>query len=154
MKKHWLLSIIVASAFILLSVLWYFSVHEGPITTITLRGPDGETVVVHSEIADEAAERQLGLMERKRVRAGHGMLFVFDQEDMLMFWMKNTLVPLDILFFDEEGIFVSRRSMEPCREEKCPAYSSIGKAAFALEVNRSEPLTKGVGEGWILEYSR
>ena len=60
---------------------------------------DGKSVTV--EIADNEARREYGLMYRKELGANSGMLFVFEFEDMQNFWMKNTLIPLSIGYFDK-----------------------------------------------------
>lgn len=63
-----------------------------------------------------------------------GMLFVFDTAQERSFWMKNTLMPLDILFFAANGTFVSWQRMDPCKADPCPSYYSNGSAQYALEV--------------------
>lgn len=126
-------------------------VHEREI--VLLRAPDGRTVQLSVEIADDDPERARGLMERAHLPAGGGMLFVFDEASVRSFWMKHTLIPLDILFFDADGLFVSRAAMEPCTADPCALYPSAAPARYALEVNRGEPLTAAVGTGWTIERS-
>ncbi len=150
------LAIIVLLVFLIvllgLSVLRLSSVEtvlrEG---VVVLTGPAGERVTIAVEIADDPGERQAGLMFRSALPAGAGMLFVFPDDAERSFWMKNTLIPLDILFFDPAGRFVSRATMEPCDADPCPTTLSLGAARYALEVNRGEARTAAVGEGWFLE---
>jgi uncharacterized membrane protein (UPF0127 family) len=92
-------------------------------------------VVVHVEIADTAAERERGLMGRERLSADSGMVFVFPQETTSAFWMKDTLIPLSIAFYDEVGRIVRILDMQPCRHDPCPLYDPDASYRGALEVN-------------------
>lgn len=139
---------------LVISFLWYqradAPVH-GP-DSVTLVSPAGEEETVAVEVADDGAERATGLMHRESLPDGAGMLFVYESAGELGFWMKNTRIPLDILFFDESGGFVSRTTMDPCIADPCTTYASGGDARYALEVNRGEPQTADVGPGWTLEW--
>ena len=81
---------------------------------LILEGPDGSTVPFNAEFAYTDMERQQGLMGRTELAEDEGMLFVFEENQNLFFWMKNTLIPLDIIFFDRDGNFVSSTTMQPC----------------------------------------
>lgn len=120
-------------------------------TEILLRAPDGNRYSFHVEIADDADERAQGLMGRKYLARNEGMLFVFAAENVQTFWMKNTQVPLDVLFFDASGTFVSRVKMPPCFADPCPSYLSAGRALTALEINAGVADMLHVGSGWKLE---
>ena len=85
------------------------------------------------ELALTPDERAVGLMNRRRAPKD-GMLFVFGQDTTGSFWMKNTLVPLTIVFFDRNGKRVRRLSMTPCRQAECPLYSPRRTYRFALEL--------------------
>jgi uncharacterized membrane protein (UPF0127 family) len=85
------------------------------------------------EIADTSRERSRGLMHRTRAPKD-GMLFVFPTRTTGSFWMKNTLVPLTIVFYDSAGKRVRKLSMAPCREDPCPFYDPGRPYRFALEL--------------------
>jgi hypothetical protein len=89
------------------------------------------------ELAITSASRSLGLMNRRRAPAD-GMLFVFPQDTRGGFWMKNTLVPLTIVFFNADGKRVRKLSMTPCRQESCPIYNPGRRYRFALELRASD----------------
>lgn len=90
----------------------------------------------HVEVRDDAAGRQMGLMYREEMADDQGMWFVFEEEKPLSFWMKNTLLPLDILYFDNNMELVSiQKNVPPCRSTRCPSYPSEGPARYVLEIN-------------------
>jgi uncharacterized membrane protein (UPF0127 family) len=101
-------------------------------TTLRLDG-----VPFRPEFAMSDAARARGLMYRKPAPAD-GMLFVFPRNTTGGFWMKNTLVPLTIVFFDAEGKRVRRLSMTTCRDGDCPIYNPGRVYRFALELRASD----------------
>lgn len=89
----------------------------------------------HVEIADTEAARAQGLMQRTQLDADAGMLFIFPDEQVRAFWMKNTLIPLDILYFDARHRLVSAQlEAQPCVSARCPGYASRGPARYVLEI--------------------
>jgi len=105
------------------------------------------------EIADEQAERQRGLMFREQMAADHGMLFIHEQEEPLAYWMKNTRIPLDILYFDHDLKLVSQqRDVPPCTAgDACPSYPSSAPALYVLELNAGQAAALGVETGDALK---
>ena len=93
------------------------------------------TVVLRVEIARTDRQRELGLMHRRSLAADAGMVFVYDRPSSGGFWMKNTLIPLDIAFYDVRGRIVRILRMEPCKKDPCPIYSPNATYRGALEVN-------------------
>jgi uncharacterized membrane protein (UPF0127 family) len=104
------------------------------------------------ELAETSEKQALGLMFRDQMPADHGMLFLFPGEVMRSFWMKNTRIPLDIFYFDEDLKLVSvSENTRPCRTQRCPAYPSTGPAKYVLELNAGKAAELGVKTGDILE---
>ncbi len=92
---------------------------------------NGEALTV--AVADTHEQRVQGLMGVEDLSPLDGMLFIFDNQAERTFWMKDTIIPLDIAFFDSDGFLVTNTSMSPCLVEDCPRYSSNGAAQYALE---------------------
>ncbi len=90
----------------------------------------GETWTV--AVADTAASRSQGLMGVTDLTVG-GMLVVFEAEREVAFHMKNTLIPLDIAFFADDGSLVDQFTMTPCEAEPCPTYPAAGRVRYAIE---------------------
>ena len=84
-------------------------------------------------IADTPEQWSQGLMGVEELQPLDGMLFVFPAEALRSFWMKDTLLPLDVAFFDGDGFLVNVVSMDTCLDGDCPSYPSDGLAQFALE---------------------
>lgn len=111
----------------------------------------GKTASVTVEIADDADSRELGLMHRKKLDDDRGMFFAFPVAQILQFWMKDTLMPLEILFFDEKGEFVNMILMEPCTKNPCTIYKSAALAKYALEVAPGFREAHSIGVGWKID---
>lgn len=105
-----------------------------------------DTVTV--ELAETAAEREQGLMNRTEVPEGTGMLFIFQDEAPRAFWMKDTHVPLDIAYLNSELRIVSIHQMEPLDTD---TYPSGGPAMFALEVRQGWFADHGIEAGDVAE---
>ena len=87
---------------------------------------------IRVELACTRAEQMQGLMFRESLPENEGMLFIFSQEQTLAFWMKNTLIPLDIAYLDSRGEIVDIQSMEP---RSLQTHPSKRPAQYALEMN-------------------
>ncbi len=114
--------------------------------TITI---DGRELAV--AVADTPTLRSRGLMSVTDLGGLDGMLFVFEESTNGGFWMKDTLIALDIAFFDAGGVFVDRITMEPCAEDPCLVYRPSGTYRYAVETP-----VGGLGfvrEGSILELT-
>lgn len=101
------------------------------------------------EIADDETERSRGLMFRDELAADSGMIFIHDDEAAQAYWMKNTKIPLDILYFDRSLRLVSASErVPPCSAgDQCPPFPSTGPALYVLELNAGMVESLGVKPG-------
>jgi uncharacterized membrane protein (UPF0127 family) len=107
------------------------------------------------EIAEDNAAREHGLMDRESMPADHGMLFIFQDDAMRAFWMKNCKFPQDMLFFDAQRKLISvQRNVPACTADPCPAYSSGAPARYVLELNAGQAEKLGVHPGDELTIRR
>ncbi len=116
--------------------------------SIALVGPNHAAITLTVEIADEPSEQEKGLMGREVLAEGAGMLFLFPTSEVRSFWMKDTMIPLDILFFDAQGKVVEIKTMVPCEADPCPQYSSEKPTSIALEVAAGFAERSGVDATW------
>ena len=104
-----------------------------------------------AEVAASDLSRAQGLMNRHHLAAHRGMLFVFRHSDQRSFWMKNTLIPLDILFFDSARKLVSMQTdVPPCTQDPCPTYPSGKPARYVLELAAGTAARIGFRSGDVL----
>lgn len=107
------------------------------------------------EIAADDASRAHGLMDRTKMDADHGMLFVFEDDAPRAFWMKNTKIPLDMLFFDADAKLVSvQHNVPPCVADPCAGYSSGAPARYVLELNAGQANELGLTPGDAMAIHR
>jgi uncharacterized membrane protein (UPF0127 family) len=106
------------------------------------------------EVADDDDERARGLMFRDAMAGDHGMLFIHEDEEPQSYWMKNTKIPLDILYFDRERKLVSAQfGVPPCSAgDLCPPYPSSGNALYVLELNAGVAQALGAKTGDALVF--
>jgi hypothetical protein len=110
---------------------------EQPRASIKVFFPDGSSATAELAVTD--SERQLGLMHRPRINADQGMLFVFEEEDVHAFWMKNMRFPIDILWLDKDRriVHIAPR-VPPCLQDPCPSYPCPLPAKYVLELKSGE----------------
>lgn len=130
------------------------AIDTAPTTSVVLHGEQGP-VHVSVEVADSPAERQRGLMGRTSLGADEGMIFLFDDVAdgpvTSEFWMKDTLIPLSVAFWDAHRRIVGIQNMDPCTEDPCPTYGSPEPYVGALEVNDGFFTEHGVTTGDRIE---
>ncbi|OGM95345.1 hypothetical protein A2532_02590 [Candidatus Wolfebacteria bacterium RIFOXYD2_FULL_48_11] len=113
--------------------------------------PDSH-ISVSVEVADDPYSWSKGLMFRESLLDGNGMLFVFPNEKPRAFWMKNTLIPLDMLFISADKRVVSiQKNVAPCVTTICVSYASEHDAMYVLEVNAGFADRYGITQGDLVE---
>jgi len=118
----------------------------------------GAAVVLHGhrfsvEIAADGPSREHGLMDRTSMPADHGMLFVFPSSAVQTFWMKDTLIPLDMLFLDAHHRIVTvQANAQPCKADPCEIYPSTQPARYVLELNGGVAAKLGVRDGDVAKF--
>lgn len=121
---------------------------EGLLTIVDSLGV--EIAKVDIEIADTDYERTLGLMYRQTMAENEGMLFIFPDEEIRSFWMKNTILPLDMLFINSERRIVTiHKNTTPYSEQ---SYRSTQPAKYVLELNAGYCDLKGIKTGDMIRW--
>lgn len=124
-----------------------------PTTTVSIVS-DRHGVEIPVRVAHTPGKRQQGLMHVEHLPEGTGMLFLFREPVISGFWMKNTLVPLDIAFVDSDGQIIDIVAMDPCEADPCPTYGPDGGAYHAaLEVPQGWFATAGIRAGDRLTWA-
>ena len=100
--------------------------------------------LIHAEVAADIGTRMEGLMHRKSLAQGAGMLFIFDDASVQCMWMKNTFIPLSVAFLDDSGTILNIADMQPQTEQ---SHCSTGPARFALEMNQGWFAQRGIKPG-------
>ncbi len=119
-----------------------------PVKVLKIQKADGTEVEVKAEIAQKEAERNYGFMNRKKIPDGTGMLFVFEKDQILSFWMKNTPHPLSIAYLDSKGEIKNIFDMTPF--SLAPVKSTVS-CRYALEVPQGWFLAEGIQVGDIVQ---
>lgn len=124
---------------------------RSPVVDLTLNGK-----LYHIEIADTPNRKSRGLMFRESIKRNAGMLFPYDTPVHLNIWMKNTLIPLGVLWLDNEARIIYRKILPPCRVANCPSFGPEQPSSYALELHPAELDRFKVGEQLdaILEWDQ
>ena len=133
---HFLMSALAA---MLLAVPVQLLAAELPTTALTIG-----TQTLTAEVATSPAQRETGLMNRFSLKPDHGMLFVFERNEPLAFWMRNTYVALSIAFISADGQILNIEDMQPQTDD---SHWSKGAALYALEMKKGWFAEKGIVAG-------
>jgi hypothetical protein len=113
--------------------------------------PDG--FVVHVELAADDELRAQGLMWRDQLAPDRGMLFLFNEDDEHAFWMKNTLIPLDMVWIDkDQRVAAVKYHVPPCKVANCPSYPPGVPSRYVLEVGGGVAEAHGIKAGDQLKF--
>ncbi len=122
---------------------------------VVFRKESGEKTIVSVELATTQKEHAKGLMFRKELAKDHGMLFIFKVEQQRSFWMKNTFIPLDIIFLSKDLRIISiALNAQPCKQDPCPLYFSKKPAQYVVEVNAGFVAENGLAQGDIASIKK
>ena len=121
------------------------------VQTLTLKRSDDSTVSVRAEMARSAAEQSRGFMKRENIPDGTGMLFVFDRDEKLTFWMKDTPTALSIAYIDSSGRIRDIYDMTPFSHAYVESTVSV---RYALEVPKGwfDRVNIKVGDTLVLDF--
>ncbi|HEV7488687.1 MAG TPA: DUF192 domain-containing protein [Thermoanaerobaculia bacterium] len=136
------------------------SAAPAPATTVTTTAdaaapriiyPDHSAVIV--EVASDDATREQGLMYRDHMADDRGMIFLFPQAGEYPFWMKNTLIPLDMIWMDADHRIVHiAHDVPPCKADPCPNYPPNAKASSVLELAAGVAAKHHLRDGDVLRF--
>ncbi|MBS3134291.1 DUF192 domain-containing protein [Candidatus Woesearchaeota archaeon] len=142
MKRYFF--VIALISIILIIVKTVFSMFFGSNLVIL---KDNGSVKLNVDIAETPLERTRGLMDVKNLPYGNGMLFIFEKSGYPEMWMKDTLIPLDMIFISGNFRVVDIKYAIPCRKDPCEIYKPIRESKYILEVNGNFTSEKGIEIG-------
>lgn len=105
------------------------------------------------EVVDTPSTREKGLMNRSHLADDSGMLFIFDSEQIYPFWMKNTLIPLDMIWLDKDKkvVFIFNNAV-PCEGDPCPIINPNIAAKYVVELNSGTAKNKNIYFGQLADF--
>lgn len=144
MKKSLKFFLVFTSFFLFQNFFLSCKTKKLPTQNLTIETQTGKSINVQAEIAKTAEERQFGFMERKTIPDGTGMIFIFENDQILSFWMKNTPHPLSIAYIDSKGKIRDIFDMTPFSLSPIVSTFSV---RYALEVPQGWFEKNGINEG-------
>lgn len=107
------------------------------------------------QVAKTEKQREKGLSGRKKLDPNKGMIFVFDGSGKYVFWMKDTLIPLDIIWLDENFKVVDlREQIQPCNNNDCSTFTPIHEAKYVMELNACQAKNIDLKVGDQVKYKK
>jgi uncharacterized protein len=147
MKKRTIVKLILVFALLVVGIYFYFNLSGDKVCF--------RSNCINVEIAETDEEKAEGLMNRRTLGENKGMIFLYEVPGRYSFWMKNTLIPLDIIWInqDREVVFI-RGNAQPCPKDEgaCPSIVPNKDASYVLEVNAGKVDELGVQVGDVLEF--
>jgi uncharacterized membrane protein (UPF0127 family) len=125
-----------------------------PLADLSIRNGGSIKAKFTVEVADTPQTQATGLMNVSKLPPSRGMVFLFSEPTSGAFYMKNTLIPLDIAFWDASMKIIDTKQMQPCRAEPCPLYRPAGSYVGALEVNEGALAARKVASGDTIVLER
>lgn len=114
---------------------WEDGASSGELPQGVLEIGDDDPLVLEVDLALTSRSQARGLMEVEEIPDGYGMVFLWSDTGTHSFHMKNTLIPLDIAWWDEDGRIVDIQTMQPCTQDPCRTYTPAAEHIGAVEVN-------------------
>ena len=139
--------------FSIIALLLALTACHGSAQVLRLRTRHGEVTVLVT-VADSPEERQRGLMSVDRLDGNEGMAFLFRRPTRGSFWMKDTLIPLSVAFWNRRHRIVEILDMDPCHSDPCPVYEPGASYVGALEVDQGFFRRNGVEIGDRVEFDQ
>ena len=109
--------------------------------------------MVAVEIAKSDEEKSTGLMWREYLEEDTGMLFIWEDQKQRSFWMRNTLIPLDIIFIGKDKKIINIEIAEPCKKKVCDSYKSEKPAQYVLEVDKGWSEKNDIKPGISVDFN-
>ena len=143
------LILIFGSVFIMISAALLLTRGDSSVNRVCLK--DG--FCFRTEVVQTPGERAKGLMFRESLGQDRGMLFIFPEENAHAFWMKNTLIPLDIIWINsaKEVVFMAE-GVQPCLDDNCETITPDSGTRYVLEVNAGAAAERGIKIGDRLDF--
>jgi uncharacterized membrane protein (UPF0127 family) len=147
LRKKKVLFFVLSTSFLILFSAIVFRLNVAKRSQVCFKG-----TCFPVELARTSAEQAKGLMFRRELGQDQGMLFIYDREEKQSFWMKNTLIPLDIIWInqDKEIVFISDNA-QPCQKYPCPVINPGQKARYVWEIPGGRARAIGLKPGDQLE---